>query len=225
MQPLRRKLKSKIISSHLKDFFPRIRLVKVRRQKSRWRTVEQTAKKWHVQAFVTSWYHIEIMQGHVSDSKCSWAAGIISYATCLLKYTCYTRSNSRPFCSLEFLTLGTMTQHRPRCHYPRYFCHFRSLVWQCSCSNFDLGPSPSKSTIKAPNIRDYGLECSITFNVIFFSVWWLHGVHESPSSAVRGKRSTSLCTRWLCTRTSSDLLGKGPSQCLKCKPGKSKCST
>ena len=47
--------------------------------------------------------------------KCSWSAGIISYATCRCK-------------RLKFLTPGNMTQYRPRHHHQRFLAIFDPLL-------------------------------------------------------------------------------------------------
>ena len=55
-------------------------MVKVRGRNSNGKTVKQTAKNWHVRAFVTSWCHTgatsQSWQGHATESRYSWSAGI-----------------------------------------------------------------------------------------------------------------------------------------------------
>ena len=55
-------------------------MVKVRGRNSNGKTVKQTAENWHVRAFVTSWCHTgatsQSWQGHVTESRYSWSAGI-----------------------------------------------------------------------------------------------------------------------------------------------------
>ena len=53
---------------------------KVRGRNSNGKTVKQTAEKWHVRGFVTSWCHTgatsQSWQGHATESRYSWSAGI-----------------------------------------------------------------------------------------------------------------------------------------------------
>ena len=126
-------------------------MVKVRRQNSNWKPVKQRAKKRHLRAFVLIVAPVVRPRNH-ARSRERFEMFKISrnyFVRDLPQKTYYTRSNSRPFRSLEFLTPGTMTQYRPRRRHPRFFCHFRPSVWPCSCSTFDLGPSPSNSTNKS----------------------------------------------------------------------------
>ena len=55
-------------------------MVKVRGRNSNRKTVKQTAENWHVRGFVTSWCHTgatsQSWQGHATESRCSWSAGI-----------------------------------------------------------------------------------------------------------------------------------------------------
>ena len=66
---------SKIISSDMIEFFLLNPMVKVRGRNSNGKTVKQTAKNWHVRAFVTSWCHTgatsQSWQGHATESRYS----------------------------------------------------------------------------------------------------------------------------------------------------------
>ena len=102
------KLHSKIISYDLIEvFFRRIRWWRSEVEIRTGRRSNKQRKQWHVRTFVTSWCHLAFMQGHASDSKCSWSAGISWYATLAPQETYYVRLKSRPFRSFELLTPGT----------------------------------------------------------------------------------------------------------------------
>ena len=144
-------------------------MVKVRGQTSNGKTVKQTAKKWHVRAFVTS----VVTPRHHKRSPERFEMFMISRnqfveATCCSKPN--TRSNSRPFRSLEFLMPGThtVTHYRTRFRHPRFFGHFRQSIWQYSCLNFDIGLWPWKPTRKkAYKIRAYDFGVQFSFILKF----------------------------------------------------------
>ena len=110
------------------------------------------------------WCHLAFMQGHASDSKCSWSARISSYATCRSKPITPRRIQDH-FTASNSWRLAPVTKCQPHLCHPGFFGHFRPSVWPSSCSNFDLGPSPSISTKKkAYKIRDY--DFGVQFSLI-----------------------------------------------------------
>ena len=127
-------------------------MVKVRRQNSNWKPFKQRAKKNGTSELLCQIVAPVVPPRNHGRSRERFKIFIISrnhFLCDLPQKMYYARSNSRPFRSLEFLTPGTMTQYRPRRRHRRLFCHFRPSVWPCSCSKFDLGPSPSNSAKKS----------------------------------------------------------------------------
>ena len=105
-------------------------MVKVRGRNSNGKTVKQTAEKWHVRGFVTSWCHTgatsQSWQGHATESRYSWSAGISPRQVmtwCWHDDDC-DRHQSR---SSLWRSPATMLRTLTRCH-RKFFRNFLVLV-------------------------------------------------------------------------------------------------
>ena len=99
-----------------------------------------------------SWCHLAIMQGHATDSKCSWSARITSKAT----YRGKTDVPGRIQNNFTTTHLAPMTSHRP--HFsPKIF---RPSVWPRSCSFSTSDSYDLTLRIKSTRSGILTLECS-----------------------------------------------------------------
>ena len=108
-----------------------------------------------------------------------------------------SKAYERLFLSLGFLTPGTIVNDvisaASSIHYPRFFGHFWSSVWPCSCSIFDLKISPANSLKKGLQDQRW-----VFWMQFFFKLRPTGGVNHPDSVLVKvGKLPAKKALQWL----------------------------